>query len=106
MGEGAVMAEEPKFRRGRKVRQVSCRPLKLTDDAQADVEEWLKLPKTLAQKAAQLGISRQTLSAYIHKKHKPRKEVDLDALTEEVSLRIGQVPQKTQVGECTQQNQS
>lgn len=88
-----MKSPEPKFRRGRKVRQLSCRPRKLSDEAQADVEKWLKLPKTLAQKAAQLGISRQTLSAYIHKKHKPRRDVDIDALAKEVSLRIGQVSQ-------------
>lgn len=97
------MREEPKFRRGRRVRKVSCRPLKLNEAQRADVADWLKIPHTLKAKAKALGISRQTLSAYIHNRHKPRKESVEDAMRE-LSLQIGQVPQSSSDAECTPQS--
>lgn len=99
-------SDKPKFRRGRRVKAISCRPLKLNEAQRADVTEWLKIPHTLEAKAKALGISRQTLSAYIHNRHKPRKEeIDIDATAEILSLQIGQVPQVSRdAEECTPQS--
>jgi len=61
----------------RRNKPFSNRSLKLTEAQQAEVDLWLASPRTMAQKAIQLGISRRALYDYIHEKHKPRKPADI-----------------------------
>lgn len=45
------------------------RPLRLTEAQRADLQRWLDGPRTLAEKAAQMGISRRALYDYIRGRH-------------------------------------
>lgn len=58
---------------GLRKKSTSCRPLKLTEAQQIELRVWYYSARTVAEKARELGISRDTLYEYVYRRHKPRK---------------------------------
>lgn len=58
----------------RRKKPTSCRPLKLTAAQAIELRAWYYSPRTVAEKARALGISRFALYNYVNFKHKPPKE--------------------------------
>lgn len=71
----------------RRRKNASCRPLKLTEQQAVELRAWYYSPRSVAQKARELGISRSTAYAYIQRMHRQRKEyvADIEALADEVT---------------------
>lgn len=56
------------------------RERKLNDQEKADLKAWFFTPRKVKDKAATLGISTDTLYAYVYDRHRERESINFQTL--------------------------
>lgn len=73
------------------VAQRSIRPMSLTEQQAIDLRAWYYGPRTVAEKAKELGVTPRTIYRYINRVHKQRRES-----IDELMSQLRDVPRETQ----------